>query len=76
MNFVEGYPMYRKEHDYLFVFVDGFNKICILIPYKNTITYQDTTNLFFRFVLIFLPLLCLIGIQDLWVSFGSIYRKI
>ena len=32
MNFMGGFPMSRKGHDYLYVVVDSFTKICILIP--------------------------------------------
>ena len=32
MDFVGGLPMFRKGHDYLYVFMDRFSKMCILIP--------------------------------------------
>ncbi len=32
MDFVGGLPKSRKGHDYLYVVVDRFNKMCILIP--------------------------------------------
>jgi len=32
MDFFGGYPKSRKGHDYLYVIVDRFNKMCILIP--------------------------------------------
>jgi hypothetical protein len=35
MDFVGGLPMSKKNHDYLFVVVDHFNKMCILIPCKK-----------------------------------------
>jgi hypothetical protein len=37
-----------KGHDYLFVVVDRFNKMCILMPCKNTINGQEATNKFFE----------------------------
>jgi hypothetical protein len=55
MDFVGGLPMSKKGHDYLYVVVDRFNKICILIPCKNHITIEKTTNIFFQYV---------------WVHFG------
>ena len=32
MEFVGGLPKSRKGHDYLYVVVDRFNKMCVLIP--------------------------------------------
>jgi len=32
MDFVEGLLKSRKGHDYFYVIVDRFNKMCILIP--------------------------------------------
>jgi hypothetical protein len=32
MDFVGGLPMSRKGHDYLYVVVDCFRKMCILMP--------------------------------------------
>jgi hypothetical protein len=48
MDFVGGLPTTRKGHDYLFVIVDRFNKMCILVPYKNTINGQESKNKFFE----------------------------
>lgn len=55
MNFVEGLPMSRKGHDYMFVVVDRFSKMCILMPCKKQVTTELTTHLYFQFV---------------WVHFG------
>ena len=35
MYFVGGLPISRKAHGYLYVVVDRFGKMCILIPFKN-----------------------------------------
>ena len=35
MDFVRGLPMSRKGHDYLYVVVDRFSKMCILMPCKK-----------------------------------------
>jgi len=42
-----------KEHDYLFVVVDTFNKMCILMPCKNTIKGWEATNLLFKQVWVY-----------------------
>jgi hypothetical protein len=46
MDFVEGLPTTRKSYEYLFMVVDWFYKMCILMPYKNTIKGQEETNIF------------------------------
>jgi hypothetical protein len=35
MDFVGGLPMSKKNHDYLYVVVDRFSKMCILMPCKK-----------------------------------------
>jgi len=44
---VGGLPTTRKGHDYLFVVVDKFSKMCVLMPCKETICRKEATNLFF-----------------------------
>lgn len=48
--------MTKKGHDYLFVIVDRFSKMYVLIPCKKTITTQDATNFFFSHVWVHLGL--------------------
>jgi hypothetical protein len=48
MDFVGGLPITMKGHAYIFVVVDMFNKMCILMPCKKTIKGQETTNKFFE----------------------------
>ena len=55
MDFVGGLPMSRKGHDYLYVVVDRFSKMCILMPCNKQITAEQTAHLFF---------------QNIWVHFG------
>ena len=55
MDFVGGLPLSRKGHDYLYVFLDKFSKMCILTPCKNKITNEQIGHLFF---------------QNIWVHFG------
>jgi hypothetical protein len=44
MDFVGGFPTTRKGNDYSFLVVHRFNKMCILMPCKNTIIGQEATN--------------------------------
>jgi len=55
MDFVGGLPKSRKGHDYLYVIVDRFSKMCILVPCSKKITVEQTAKLFFEHV---------------WVHFG------
>jgi hypothetical protein len=55
MDFVGGLPMSKGGHDYLYVVVDSFNKMCILMPFKEQINVVQTANLLFQYV---------------WVHFG------
>jgi hypothetical protein len=55
VDFVGGLPMSKRGHDYLYVVVDRFNKMCILMPCKKNIIVDQTVNLFFQYV---------------WVHFG------
>ena len=55
MDFVGGLPMSRKGHDYLYVVVDRFSKMCILTPCTKQVTAEQTAKLFF---------------QNVWVHFG------
>jgi hypothetical protein len=55
MDFVGVLPMTKGGHDYLYVVVDRFSKMCILIPCKKQITAEKIANLFF---------------QHVWVHFG------
>ena len=50
MDFVGGLPKSRKGHDYLYVFVDRFSKMCILIPCNKQITAKQIAKLFFLHV--------------------------
>lgn len=47
MDFVGGLSTTSKGHDYLFVVVDKFSKMCVLRPRKKTINGQEATKLFF-----------------------------
>ena len=76
MDFVGGFPKSRKGHDYLYVIVDKFNKMCILISCNKQVTTEQTTKLFFQHVWVHFGyplLLYLIEIPDLLGSFGHVY---
>ena len=55
MDFVGGLPFSKRGHDYLYVVVDRFSKMCILMPCKKKVTAEQTAHLFF---------------QNVWVHFG------
>ena len=50
MDFIGRLPKSRKGHDYLYVVVDRFRKMCILIPCSKQITAEQTAKLFFEHV--------------------------
>jgi hypothetical protein len=60
MDFLGGFLRTKKGHGYIFVVVDMFNKMCILIPCKNTLKGKDARNMSF---------------EKFWVHFG-ISRRI
>ena len=75
MDFVGGLPKSRKGHDYLYVVVYRFRKMCILIPCSKQITVGQTANYslnMYGFILDCPLLLYLIETLDLWGSFGQV----
>jgi hypothetical protein len=50
MDFLGGLPTTKRGHDYLFVVVDRFSKMIILMPCKKTITASQVTKMFFEHV--------------------------
>ena len=55
MDFVGGLPMSIHGHDYLYVIVDRFSKMFILMPCKKRVTIELAAHFFF---------------QHVWVHFG------
>lgn len=47
MYFLVGFPRTRKGYGHLFVVVDMFSKMCILMPCKKLVKGQYATNMFF-----------------------------
>ena len=54
-GFLGGLPMSKRKHDYLYVVVDRFTKICILMPFTNKFRVEKNAHLLF---------------QNVWVHFG------
>jgi hypothetical protein len=48
MDYMPGLPSTKKGHDFLFVVVDQFSKMAILIACKNSIILADTAKIFFK----------------------------
>jgi hypothetical protein len=48
MDFVGGLRRKIKGHDYMFLVVDNFSKMFILIPCKRIIKGQHVSNMFFE----------------------------
>ena len=48
MDFMGGFPTTRKGHNYMFVVVYRFIKMCIIMPCKNTIKGQEEANMLFE----------------------------
>jgi len=50
MDFVGRFPFLRKGHDYLYVVVDRFSKMFVLMPCKKQITTRQYAQPFFQHV--------------------------
>ncbi|CAL2257592.1 unnamed protein product [Prunus armeniaca] len=48
INFLGGLPKTKSGNDYLFVVVDRFSKMVILIPCKKTVIGEGVAKLFFQ----------------------------
>jgi hypothetical protein len=48
MDFVGGLLRTRRGHEYMYVVVDRFNKMCALMAHKKTIQGQEVASLFFE----------------------------
>jgi hypothetical protein len=47
MEFVGGLSMSMTGHDYLYVVVDRFSNMCIIIPCKKHVTLEQTTQMLY-----------------------------
>ena len=52
MDYMFDLPSTKHGNDYIFVVVDWFSKMAILISFKNIITVEATTKMFFENVLV------------------------
>ena len=55
MDFMYGLPSSNRGNDFIYVVVDGFSKMAIMVACKKMILVEETTKLFFEHV---------------WVHFG------
>jgi hypothetical protein len=55
MDYMFGLPSTKKGNDFIFVVIDQFSNMAILMAYKKSITMTDTTKHFF---------------ESMWVHFG------
>ena len=43
MDFVGILPTTKKEHAYLFIMFESYNKMCVLMSYRKNISGQEAT---------------------------------
>jgi hypothetical protein len=55
MDYISGLPSAKRRNDYVFLVVDHFSKMEIMLAYKNIIIVEATSKLFF---------------EQVWVHFG------
>ena len=55
MDYMLGLPSTKHDNDYVFMIVDKFSKMAIMVACKNNIIAEATANIFF---------------ERLWVNFG------
>jgi hypothetical protein len=48
MDYISGLPSTKKGNDYVFIVIDRFSRMVILVTCKKSITTEATTNLFFK----------------------------
>jgi hypothetical protein len=48
MDYMSGLPSTKRGNDCVFMVVDRFSKMVILVAYKKSITAEVTTKLFFE----------------------------
>ena len=66
MGFVGGIPMSRRQHDYIYVVVDRFSKMCILMKFIFNM---------YGFIMDFLLLLLVTRIPGSLGIFGPIFGR-
>jgi hypothetical protein len=48
MDYMSSLPSTKRGNDYVFVVVDRFSKMAILVSWKKSITTEATAKLFFE----------------------------
>jgi hypothetical protein len=48
MDYISGLPSTKRGNDYVFVVVDRFSKMVIMVAYKKRIIIKATAKLFFE----------------------------
>jgi hypothetical protein len=48
MDYMLGRPSTKRGNDFVFVVVDRFSKMVIMVSYKNNITAEATSKIFFE----------------------------
>jgi hypothetical protein len=48
MDYISGLPSTKQGNDYVFMVVDQFSKMAILVAYKKSSTIRATDKLFFE----------------------------
>ena len=48
MDYMSGLPFTKQGNDFVFLVVDHFSKVSILVGYKKIITAKATANIFFE----------------------------
>jgi hypothetical protein len=48
MDYISGLPSTKQGNDHVFMVVDRFSKMVILVACKKSITIEATTKLFFK----------------------------
>ena len=56
MDFMSGIPSSRRGNDCIYVVVDRFSKMAIMVTCKKMISVEDTTKLLFEHVWLYLRL--------------------
>ena len=78
MEFLGGLRMSRKKHDYLYVVVDRFSKMCILMHVRRSLLLNILMNFIFKifgFILDCQLLFLVTGIPGSLGIFGQIYGE-
>ena len=75
-GFCGGLPLSKKVHGYFYVVVDNFRKMCILMPSKKKVTFEQTNHIFFQNVWVHFNLpTSIVSDQNSWFV-GNFWTKL